>query len=109
MQKTFPLTILKEDESIKGYKRKCLAQYFDQPTASKKQKLSHSPNCDTVVWDKEAVLKDLRQAEALKQNVTWLVFARDNGIMKKNGGHIVKEFGIKNGIDTALLDKKESV
>jgi hypothetical protein len=67
------------------------------------QMRKHSPNFDNVTWDKEKVQTDL-QSWPLEEKMNWAQFAREHGILAKNGGQIVKEFATKIGMDTAKFD-----
>ena len=49
-----------EDELCKSYGRKRLAQHFDTPPSKRVRTKSHSPNFETVTWDKQQVLEDLQ-------------------------------------------------
>ena len=108
MTKAVPKTILKENESLKGYNRKRLSEFYDGPSTSKKKKKTHSPNFDTVTWDKRKVIDDLHQAESQGEKINWSCFAREHGVEGKNGGQVVKEFAILSNINTTILDKQES-
>ena len=66
LTKAVPKTILKENESLKGYNRKRLSEFYDGPSTSKKT--THSPNFDTVTWDKRKVIDDLHQADTKGKN-----------------------------------------
>ncbi len=97
------LTVLTENESIKKYRRKRLAQAFeghkeDQPPPKKKK---HSPSFENVTWDKEKVLNDVRNWPSAKVN--WSQLARDHNVGGKNGGQVVKEFCEASGIEVAAI------
>ena len=82
-----PAAVLVEDESIRGYKRKRSLEHFETPPAKRKQtKKSHSPNFDTVTWDKEAVLCDLQQHPPAPPPINWQKFAREHDIPGANCG-----------------------
>ena len=100
--------VLVEDESIRSYKRKCSLQHFETPPAKRKpSKKSHSPNFETVTWDKEAVLRDLQQHPPAPPPINWQKFAREHNIPGSNGGQVVKDFARESNIDTVRLDGRE--
>lgn len=103
--KTVPQTVLKENESIASYNRKCLANYFETPSALKKKKTSHSPNFDHVTWDKQKLLHKLSKLQASNTKIVWSAVAKEHEIPNRNGGQVVKEFAVKNGINTATLSR----
>ena len=103
LDKTVPITLMKENESLASYNRKRIAEYYTTPPASKKKKMSHSPNFDGVQWDKEEVLQYLREVETKDEKVVWSTVAQEHGIEGHNKGQILKEFAAKNGINTAKI------
>ena len=90
LTKAVPKTIFKENESLKGYNRKRLSEFYDGPSTSKKKKTTHSPNFDTVTWDKRKVIDDLHQAESQGEKINWSCFAKEHGVEGKNGEQVVK-------------------
>ena len=82
LQKTVPLTIVKGDKSISAYNRKGLAHYFVPALPNK----CHSPNFDTMEWDKVKLLQDLKQAELTSESIIRSACARQHGIVSKNDG-----------------------
>ena len=74
-----------------------------QPPASKKKKVSHSPNFDGVQWDKEDVLQYHREVETRDGKVVWSRVAEEHGFSGHNKGQIVKEFAAVNGINTSKI------
>ena len=103
LDKTVPIIRMKENESKASYNRKRIAQYYTTTPASKKKKMSHSPNFDGVQWDKERVLKYLQEVETKDEKVVWSTVAQEHGIEGHNKGQILKEFAAKNGINTAKV------
>ena len=104
---TAPLAVLSENESLSSYNRKRLAQSFQTPTksnsiSSKKQK-THSPSFENVEWDTNAVLADLRGWPEGKK-IVWSKFAAEQNVAGRNGGQVVKELALHNGIDVNALD-----
>ena len=97
---------MKENESKASYNRKRIAQYYTTTPASKKKKVSHSPNFDGVQWDKERVLKYLQEVETKDEKVVWSTVAQEHGIEGHNKGQILKEFAAKNGINTAKVSAR---
>ena len=101
------LNVLADNQSINSYKCMRLSQSFETPQQKreryKKQPIrqrKHLPNFDRVSWDKEKVQNDLQSEEKMN----WSQFAREHGILAKNGGQIVKEFANQIGMDTTKLD-----
>ena len=97
------LTLLSEDESLRSYQRKRLAQSFECATPPKKK--SHSPNWENVAWDTQSVLRDLQEWPEGRV-INWSEFARLHQVPGKNAGQVVKEFAQKNGIDAIKLDHR---
>ena len=109
LQRSTAIAVLTEDESIRAYQRKRKRQYFENTPSSKRAKTkSHSPNFDTVMWDKDKVLPDLQQHLPAPPSINWQQFAREHGVPGRNGGQVVKEFAKTSGIDTEMLDGKAS-
>ena len=50
---TTPVTLLRENESLSGYARKRLSQYFEKPPSAKRQQKSHAPSFANVKWNKQ--------------------------------------------------------
>eukprot|EP00731_Ephydatia_muelleri_P007038 Em0003g1286a len=50
---TTPVTLLRENESLSGYARKRLSQYFEIPPSAKRQQKSHAPSFANVKWNKQ--------------------------------------------------------
>ena len=96
------LHTLAEDESLARYQRKRLAQSFEKPPAPKKPK-SHSPSSINISVAKENVLHDLRQFPD-NTKINWSEFARSHGVTNKNGGQIIKEIALDEGIDVLKLE-----
>ena len=72
LKQQVPASILVEDESIRAYQRKCRLQHFETMLAKRKRsQISHSPNFDSVTWDKEAVLRDLRLHPPAPPPINW--------------------------------------
>ena len=99
------ITVLAENQSLSSYKRIRLSQSFETPQQKKdryekhmpKQR-KHSPNFDTVSWDKDKVQQDL-ELWPEGEKINWSKFAREHQINAKNEGQIVKEFTVEIGID----------
>ena len=104
LQKTTAQVLIKENKSVASYSRKRKATYFETTTDVKKKKTTHSPNFYFVEWDKEQILKDLRDAQQKGQKLVWSKFAKDHQVPGLNRGQAVKEFAIQNGIDVTSLD-----
>ena len=96
LEKTTPLTVLAETESVASYSRKRIRQYFNPPSKSKKIKITHAPDFKTVQWNKEQVVADLKEAESHMQKIVWTQFADKHGIPGENRGQVAKEFATKN-------------
>ena len=56
--------------------------------------------------DNEEILHDLTNFPS-NTKINWSKFARENGIDKRNGGQMVKEFAVSNSIDVLHLEQKE--
>ena len=105
LKQLVPAAVLVEDESIRGYKRKHSLQHFETPPAKRKpDKKSHSPNFETVTWDKQAVLRDLQQHPPAPPPINWQKFAREHNIPGSNCGQVVKQFARESNINTIRLD-----
>ena len=102
MAENVALHTLAEDESLAHYQRKRLSQSFEKPPAPKKPK-SHSPSSANISVDKENVLQELRE---FPQNtkINWSNFARSHGVTNKNGGQIIKQLAVDEGIDVLKLE-----
>ena len=104
------ITVLAENQSLSSYKCIRLSQSFETPQEKKdryekhvpKQR-KHSPNFDTVSWDKDKVQQDL-ELWPEGEKINWSKFAREHQINAKNGGQIVKEFTVEIGIDVKRVD-----
>ena len=96
------LHTLAEDESLARYKRKRLTQSFEKPPAPKKPK-SHSPSENNIPVDKESILHDLREYPE-NTKINWSEFARSHAVTNKNGGQIIKQIAIDEGIDVLKLE-----
>lgn len=108
LKRSSAIAVLTEDESIRGYQRKRKRQYFDTtPPAKQAKTKSHSPDFNTVTWDKDKVLLDLQQYPPAPPPINWLQFAKEHGVTGKNAGQVVKEFALKSGIDTEKLDGRQ--
>lgn len=106
---TTPVTLLRESDSLSGYARKRLSQYFEKPAPSAKRRRlhSHAPSFPNVKWDKQRVLADLLKAVSEQQKVIWTTFASQHGVEGKNCGQVVKGFAVLNGINTDALDARK--
>ena len=105
---TTPVTLLRENDSLSGYARKRLSQYFEKPPSAKRRRQqSHAPSFANVTWDKQKVLDDLSIAVTEKKKIIWTKFASEHGVQGKNCGQVVKEFATLNGIDTEALDARK--
>ena len=100
------ISVLVEDESMRGYKRKRQPTPPTKRTCSRPE--SHSPNFSNVTWDKEKVLSDLQSLPSAPPPLNWHSFAREHGITGGNAGQIVKEFAQQSGVDTTRLDGRET-
>ena len=108
LKQLVPTAVIVEDESIQRYQHKHSLQHFETPSTKRKpDKKSHSPNFETVTWDKEAVLRDLQQHPPAPPPISWQKFARDHNIPGSNGGQVVKEFARESNIDTIRLDGRQ--
>ena len=104
------LNVLAENQSLNSYKRMRLSQSFETPQQKRERyqkqpfrQRKHSPKFDNVSWDKEKVQTDL-QSWPQDEKMNWSHFAREHGILAKNGGQIVKEFANEIGMDTTKFD-----
>ena len=104
------ITVLAENQSLSSYKRIRLSQSFETPQQKKDRyekhmpkRRKHSPNFDSVSWDKDKVQQDL-EVWPEGEKINWSKFAREHQINAKNGGQIVKEFAVEIGIDVKKLD-----
>ena len=105
LKQLVPAAVLVEDESLRAYQRKRSLQHFETPPAKRKpDNKSHSPNFESVTWDKQALLRDLQQHPPAPPPINWQNFAREHNIPGSNCGQIVKEFACESGIDTVRLD-----
>ena len=78
LKQLVPAAVLVEDESIRG---KRSLQHFETPPAKRKTvKKSHSPNFESVTWDKQAVWRDLQQHPPAPPPINWQNFAREHNI-----------------------------
>ena len=109
---TDAMDILAGGMSMSRYKRLRLSQSFESPEAKRARstaiptKKKHSPTLQETKWDKEQVLRDLRNFPT-DQQINWSKFAREHNVPGKNNGQVLKEFADENGIDTFQLDKRE--
>ena len=109
LKQTASLAVLMEDESVRSYQRKRLAQNFETPPSKRRQtNKSHSPDFDKVTWDKDAVLQALHNYPPAPPPINWQKFAEDHHVPGRNRGQVVKEFAEKSGIDTHKLDGKRT-
>ena len=104
--------------SLRGWQRDRLATAFESkssakkrnsqnsnsPVAEKKAKKSHVGRFETMDWDKEACLEEVKDYEE-GAVVSWRGLATkykvcdSNGKLASNGGQIVKEYFISRGVD----------
>ena len=101
-----PMMVLAENESLNSYKRKRALQTFEEAPSTKKCKTTHSPNFETVEWDKGRVLDDLQSLPQDQTPINWSKFAKEHGVKGSNAGQIVKELATSHGIDTYQLDRR---
>ena len=104
MSQSAGLFTLAEDESLAKYQRKRLSQSFEKPPCPKKSK-SHTPSSENTPWNKENVLDDLNNHPPT-QKINWSELARKHSVQGKNGGQIIKEFALKQGINVLKLECK---
>ena len=108
LKETASMAVLMEDESLRSYQRKRLAQNFETPPTKKARTTkSHSPNFENVSWDKESVLRDLRNHPPAPPPINWQKFAEEHQIPGQNRGQVVKQFAKHSGIDTEKLDGRK--
>ena len=104
MAENIALHTLAEDESLVRYQRKRLSQSFEKPSAQKKPK-SHSLSSTNISVDKENVLQDLNEFPD-DTKINWSKFARSHGVTNKNGGKIIKQIALDEGIDVLKLEHR---
>ena len=108
LQERTPKSVVCEDESIRSYNRKRLAQCFETPPPKRAAtNKSHSPDFSNVSWDKEAVLQALRDHPPAPPPINWTQFAKSHNIPGSNCGQIAKEFAQESGIDVLQLDRRK--
>ena len=61
-----------------------------------------------MIWDKEAVLRDLQQHPPAPPPINWQKFAREYDIPGANSGQVLKQFAESSSIDTFRLDGRAS-
>lgn len=92
LQRSTAIAVLTEDESVRGYQRKRKQQYFESTPATKRAKVkSHSPDFNSVTWDKHKVLLDLKDHPPAPPPINWQQFAKQHGVPGGNAGQIVEK------------------
>lgn len=112
LQENDALSVLSEAQSLASYKRSRLVQSFESPQqtqqraeSTKTKNEKHSPNFETISWDKEGVLSKLRNWIP-GQPINWTAIGREFNVPGRNKGQVVKEFAMENNINVFELDHR---
>ena len=82
-------------------RRKC---EIEEEISGKRQKKNHSGNFERMLWDKEALKKEI-QSKQDGEKINWSEIARQykvtnkRGEIAKNGGQIVQEWLVNEGVN----------
>ena len=103
IKRTAAVAALTEDESMRSYQCKRMKLFFE---SSSSRERSHAPNLESVPWNKQEVLDDLKNIPETALPINWTQFAKDHNIPGKNSGQVAKEFAKQSGINVFDLDRR---
>ena len=84
--------------------RKRKSNEFEEETSGKRKKKNHAGNFDRMLWDKDALKKEI-ESKKDGEKINWSEIARrynvtnKKGEIAKNGGQIVQEWLVNEGVN----------